>query len=83
MSWVHIANGKMIGALNRLHSEVVALLSGESMTCTYEPSEYGDGHLWYTCSECGGHVSADYDAPKYCPHCGRRVEQGDSDEASE
>ena len=47
----------------------------QANTCRYEPTEYGDGTLWYTCSECGGHVSANYDAPKYCPHCGRRIEQ--------
>ena len=69
--------------LSIIETEVACLLAAESTTCTYEPSEYGDGHLWYTCSECGGHVSADYDAPSYCPHCGRKIEREDSDEAGE
>ena len=69
--------------LGIIEKEECLLLQSTPTSCTYEPSEYGDGKLWYTCSECGGHVSADYDAPKYCPHCGRRVEQEESDEASE
>lgn len=109
MSWTHIPSGKMVDALNHLHSELVFnaiinmaqkpgltvgelrelldIIENEAIainnlekggTCTYEASEYGDGKLWYECSACGGHVSAEYDAPKFCPHCGRAVEGRDS-----
>lgn len=44
-----------------------------SGTCHYEIAFFGDGKAWFACSECGGMASADYDPPKYCPHCGRRV----------
>lgn len=69
--------------LEIIENEECLLMQLTPATCTYEPSEYGDGQLWYTCSECGGHVSADYDAPSYCPHCGCKIERGDSDEAGE
>lgn len=42
-------------------------------TCHYEIAFFGDGKAWFACSECGGMASADYDPPKYCPHCGRKV----------
>lgn len=42
-------------------------------TCTYEIAAYGDGKAWFACSKCGGMTSADYDPPKYCPHCGAKV----------
>ena len=42
-------------------------------TCRYEIAFFGDGKVWFACSECGGMASADYDPPKYCPHCGRKV----------
>ena len=41
--------------------------------CSYEISSFGDGKVWFECSECGGMVSADYDPPRYCPHCGKAV----------
>ena len=41
--------------------------------CSYEIAAFGDGKAWYQCSECGGMASADYDPPKYCPHCGAKV----------
>ena len=41
--------------------------------CTYEIAAFGDGKAWFECSECGGMVSAEYDPPKYCPHCGCKV----------
>jgi hypothetical protein len=44
-----------------------------SGTCHYEIAFFGDGKAWFACSECGGMASADYDPPKYCPHCGRKV----------
>ena len=45
----------------------------DSGTCRYEIAFFGDGKAWFACSECGGMASADYDPPKYCPHCGRKV----------
>lgn len=45
----------------------------DSETCRYEIAFFGDGKAWFACSECGGMASADYDPPKYCPHCGRKV----------
>ena len=48
-------------------------------TCRYEIGAFGDGKVWYECTECGGMASADYDPPSYCPHCGRRV-IGEEDE---
>jgi hypothetical protein len=42
-------------------------------TCIYEIAAFGDGKAWFQCSECGGMASAEYDPPKYCPHCGCKV----------
>jgi len=41
--------------------------------CIYEIAAFGDGKAWFQCSECGGMASAEYDPPKYCPHCGCKV----------
>ena len=41
--------------------------------CKLTPDGMMDGKMWLACSECHGYVSADYDPPKYCPHCGCEV----------
>ena len=42
-------------------------------TCKLEPDGMHNSKLWYACTACGGYVSADYDPPNYCPHCGAKV----------
>ena len=42
-------------------------------TCEFSPDGIGDGKIWSACSMCGGYVNAEYDPPRYCPHCGAKV----------
>lgn len=41
--------------------------------CKLTPDGMMDGKMWLACSECHGYVSADYDPPNYCPHCGAKA----------
>lgn len=58
-------------------SFAIGLRSGKASdageTCEFDIDGYGDGNFWYACSKCGGYVSANYDTPAYCPHCGAKV----------
>ena len=42
-------------------------------TCKFVPDGMMNSKLWLVCSACNGYVSADYDPPRYCPHCGKLV----------
>lgn len=41
--------------------------------CDFVPDGMMDGRMWLACTSCNGYISASYDPPRYCPHCGAKV----------
>lgn len=73
-----ITSSELRDLLDIIEQEVIAIHNVDN-TCVYEPNEFFEGKVWYVCNKCGGKASADYDPPSYCPHCGRKIEQGDKE----
>ena len=42
-------------------------------TCEFQYDGMMDKKVWSACSACGGSVNAEYDPPRFCPHCGARM----------
>ena len=64
-------NGELCAQVNELQARIAELET--MMTCEFTPDGMANGKMWLACSACNGYVSADYDPPRYCPHCGAKV----------